>query len=337
MTDQEKEESGQIPPKIKLKKPNGDGEGNAAPEGGQGEAPPKAKPIAAPKSDTSRVDIPDEKIDDLESTEGKADETMRVVLPKADETQVGTLRMSSGNKPKRTIKIKRPDAVKTKADDEGGEAEQKKTVAQARPAIKPKEDTSRIDISKAHTPPNEEQVESAKDETMNVILEEMSEKGDTGKIESGNGKPKPPRTVKIKRDSFETTGAATQVDSEEKKSETAKLDLPDSAADEPGAKKTIRIKRSGAGAPKPGGKTLKISRPESVAATPLPTAAEETRARFESVGGEAPHALFTVAAMLTVIVSGVLIYLLCTQMPFGDSLPWPNKIITEWQGSTKMI
>lgn len=333
MTNEEKEQSGQIPPKIKLRKPNGNGESTEA--GSQADAPPKAKPIATPKEDTSRVDIPEEKIADLDKAKSSPDETMRVVLPKADDTQVGTLRKTSSDKPKRTIKIKRPDAAKTVADKQGDALGQKKTVAQARPAVKPKEDTSRIDISKAQNPPSEEQVQAAKDDTMNVILEEISEKGDTGRIEAEG--PKPPRTVKIKRDSFETAGVKTVADSEDEKSATAKLDLPESISDEPGGKKTIRIKRSGAELAKPGGKTLKISRPESVSATPLPTVAEETRSRIEGAGEKSPHALFAVAAMLTVIVTGVLVYLMCTQMPFGDQLPWPGKIITEWQGSTKMI
>jgi len=333
MTNEEKEQSGQIPPKIKLKKPNGNGEASA--NGEQEAAPPKAKPIAVPKEDTSRVDIPDEKIEDVEKAKSRPDETMRVVLPKADETQVGILHKGTSEKPKKTIKIKRPDAAKTKAEKPSAATEEKKTIAQARPAIKPKEDTSRIDISKAQTAPSEEQVQAAKDDTMNVILDEISEKGDTGKVEAEG--PKPPRTVKIKRDSFDVAGAKTEIDTEEEKSSTAKLDLPESISDDPGVKKTIRIKRSGAEPAKSGGKTLKISRPDSVSATPLPTVAEETRARIEGAGEQSPHALFAVAAMLTVIVTGVLIYLLCTQMPFGDQLPWPGKIITEWQGSTKMI
>lgn len=339
MTNQEKEESGQIPPKIKLKA----ADGSSTPQGEavNGDRPAEAKPISAPKSDTSRVDIPQEELEKHEQ-KSRNDETMRVVLPKADDTETGTLRKKNADKPRRTIKIKRPEIPnkETEADESREVAspttDQAQTIVQAKPSDKPKSDTSRVDISKAQTPPSQEQVEVAKDETMEVILEEISGKGDTGKVETG---AKPPRTVKIKRSDAPDSGAETVQASEEEKSATAKLDLPDATSQASGGKKTIRIKRAGAEGEAGTGKTLKISRPDSVKATPLPTIAEEGRAAAEAgpsyeVG---VHTAFTAAAMLTVIVSGVLIYLMCTQMPFGDSLPWPGKIITEWQGSTRMI
>ncbi len=325
MTNEEKEQSGQIPPKINLKKDNGNG--------GEGGPPPKAKSISGPKSDTSRIDLPGADKNPDEDSKSAYDETMRVVLPKSDDLETGTLRKKTSDKPKKTIKIKRPDNL--------GESTEPTTmpeepIATAKSVARPKQDTSRIDISKAQLPPSPEQMETAKEDTMRVILDEMSAPS------SGSEQGKPARTIKIKRDSDSKLPADDQKEtvvggSSEEKSATAKLDIPDSISESSGGKKTIRIKRSGAGGGAPAGKTLKISRPSQSTGPALSAAAEESRPDEFFVGETRPHAVFTVAAMLTVIVSGVLIYLMCTQMPFGDSWQWPGKIITEWQGSTSLF
>ncbi len=325
MTNEEKEQSGQIPPKINLKKASGNG--------GDGDTPPKAKSISGPKSDTSRIDLPGAEKKPEEEPKPAYDETMRVVLPKSDDIETGTLRKKASDKPKKTIKIKRPDNL--------GESTQpaptsQDPIATAKSVSRPKQDTSRIDISKAQQPPSPEQMEAAKEDTMRVILDEMS--GAASGPEDG----KPARTIKIKRDSEGSAVSEEQKDTvvgggDEDKSATAKLDLPESLSESPGGKKTIRIKRSGSEGAAPAGKTLKISRPSQSSGPALSAVAEDSRPDEFFVGEKRPHAIFTVAAMLTLIISGVLIYLLCTQMPFGDSWQWPGKIITEWQGSTGLF
>lgn len=337
MTNEEKEQSGQIPPKIKLSPQNG----KSKPQG-ESEAqdtPPEAKTVSGPKSDTSRVDIPESRQTEDKSEESKRDETMRVVLPKADEVETGTLRKkTSTNKPKRTIKIKRPQTFKAESDDEkSGE-----DVAEAKPVERPKEDTSRIDLSKAQQPPSEEQVQTAKENTMRVVLDEATGEEESVQEESSS---KPPRTVRIKRDDVPASESETVVSSEEEeksatsKTETAKLDLPDTGRSQTGDRKTIRIRRPGTEGTGAGGKTLKISRPAgaTAGAEATPTLAEEPEMTMEEVGETRPHAIFSIAALLTFLITGTLIYIMCTQMPFGAKWPWPEKIIFEWQGSTDLI
>lgn len=259
------------------------------------------------------------------------DETMRVVLPKADDIETGTLHKKTGDKPKKTIKIKRPDNL-GQTSEKTTPAEE--TIATGKSVAIPKQDTSRIDISKAQLPPSQEQMDAAKEDTMRVILDEMSA------ATAGSEDGKPARTIKIKRDSGEMSDAQKDTvvgQAEDDKSSTAKLDLPDSVSESPSGKKTIRIKRAGSDAEGSTGKTLKISRPSQSTGPALSAAAQESRPDEFFVGEKRPHAIFTVAAMLTLIVSGVLIYLMCTQMPFGDSWQWPGKIITEWQGSTSLF
>jgi hypothetical protein len=335
MTNQEKEESGQIPPKIKLKNGNGT-QPSSGEETVAGQPPQAARPISAPKSDTSRVEIPQQELDKAPPAPTH-DETMRVVLPKAEDVEMGTLRKKTADKPLKTIKLKRPQSLSGEGEQTGAEeAGQMKTIVEARPVMKPKEDTSRIDISKAQMPPTQEQVDSAKDETMKVILEELSGKGDTGKV---NFPGAPKRTVVIKRGDANLPGAETVATSaEEEKSATAKLDIPDTITETPGARKTIRIKRAGSEAGEGAGKTLKISRAEPGKSAALPTIAEDAREAIEfGTREQGPHAIFAIAALFAVIISGVLIYIMCAHMPFGASLPWPGKIITEWQGPTRMI
>lgn len=358
MTNEEKEQNGQIPPKIKLKNQNGKtGKGNDE-QSGQKE-PPEAKTVSGPKSDTSRVELPadhpktPEKGEDQETPQDegqeKRDETMRVVLPKADQVETGTYRKSSSEKPKKTIKLKRHQgaseteqpktqaAQKKPAGQEEGHAE-KKDVAEAKPVEKPQEDTSRIDLSKAQAAPTEEQVETAKNEdTMRVVLDEATESEQAEKTGPKATPSKPPRTVKIKRSDMQEE-AGTVAGDEEEKSETAKLDLPDSGTGGSSEKKTIKIKRpESTGTRADTGKTLKISRPEAKQDEEESTMAEEPQMTMEEVGAKRPHAVFAVAAIFTVLITGVLIYVMCAQMPFGEKWPWPNKIITEWQGSTELI
>ena len=337
MTEEEKEKSGQIPPKVKL---GSNGANGIIPKAKAVSGPksdtsridiPRAKAVSGPKSDTSRIDMPREGLQtDAPIAKKPADETMRVVLPRADQVETGTLRKSTHVRPK-TIRIKRPTAVSTKTPTSATGITS--PVARARTVRKPGEDTSRIDLSQAQAAPSEKQIEIAKEDTMQILLDDAADTGPITEMAT-----KSPRTIQIQREEGlipeSETILATAGDS---KSATAKLDIPDAIADIPVAsKKTIRIKRSGIGADDGSKKTLKISRPERTGAT-LSATAEEHRDTFFEEEESRPHIIFTIAALFTVIITGVLIYVLCTQMPFGAKLPWPGKIITEWQGPTNML
>jgi len=289
---------------------------------GQGNAPGEAASAQRPRIDLSKQDDPGQaKTDAVRPGASKTDETMRVVLPKEDEVKTGSFRRPEGDgRPKRTIRLKRPGAA---PQTEGG-------IPEGRPAAGPKADTSRIDLDQARAQPTPEQVEGAKLDTARIKLDP------SGGAAAGQAQQ---RTVRIARDAGAEVdqGAVTVVDGEGPKSSTAKLNIPSGAAGEArgGPRKTIRIKRPEGSAPGTGAtRTLRISRaeaPQSRAA--LPTSAEQMALRMaQPQGEERPHAAFAMAALLAVLLAGVLVYALMAEMPFGAEWPWYGKIVTRWLG-----
>jgi hypothetical protein len=132
-----------------------------------------------------------------------------------------------------------------------------------------------------------------------------------------------PKTIQIKRpaavpgETIIVAPAATErVAAEAKKSETARIDLPAEAEERPATRpKTIRIKR-------PDGTTAR--KPLTIA---RPSAEEEIPAvvQVAAVGDALPGTLYSVLAILTVIVVLVLIYVLAAQTISPD-LPFPGRI-----------
>lgn len=255
--------------------------------------------------------------------EDKESDTVRVVLPREEEEEAAA-------KPKRTIRLKRPGA----ADEEQATADSgdEQEIPEGRAAPGPKAGTSRIDLSQARAAPTQEQLEGAKEDTARIML------GADQKETPTRAGPQV-RTVRISRDAVRKVdaGAQTVVDSEGAKESTSKLDLSAPLPDESharGPRKTIRIARPDGGAPSTGSaRTLRISRTEGPRRATLPTSAEEHALRMaQPRDSERPHAAYAVAALLTLMVAGVLVYVLMTHMPFGAEWPWPGKIITEWLG-----
>ncbi len=254
--------------------------------------------------------------------EEKESDTVRVVLPREEE--------EAAAKSKRTVRLKRSGAAgEEKATADSGDGQE---IPEGRAAPGPKAGTSRIDLSQARAAPTREQLEGAKEDTARIML-------DADEKEAPKRTGPQVRTVRISRDAARKAdaGAQTVVDSGGAKESTSKLDIPAPSADASrtrGPRKTIRIARPEGGAPSTGPtRTLRISRSEGPRRATLPTSAEEHALRMaQPQAAERPHAVYAVAALLTLMVVGVLVYVLMTHMPFGAEWPWPGKIITEWLG-----
>ncbi len=145
----------------------------------------------------------------------------------------------------------------------------------------------------------------------------------------------PPKTIKLQRPGTAKTkvlprqpGPETVADSEEKKRETARLDLPpqgDTAP--PSGPKTIRIKRpDGTSARKP----LAIARPGGAASMEEGAPAAAVSAigvqAAVDVGAEAgPGVVYTVLSVFALLVSLVLVYVLLGQT-YAPNLPFAGRL-----------
>jgi cobalamin biosynthesis Mg chelatase CobN len=135
-----------------------------------------------------------------------------------------------------------------------------------------------------------------------------------------------PKTIQVKKpvgrpaDSINTAPApAAEAVSEAKKSETARIDLPPDAGDRPTTRpKTIRIKRPDGTTAR---KALTISRPSEDEASALASASSAV----EADGEEGPGTVFSVLALVAVLVACVVVYILAAQT-FAPDLPFPGRI-----------
>ncbi len=215
------------------------------------------------------------------------------------ETQGGTMRVDGADRKSETAKLEVPVADKAKkitarvaidaaSSGENDDVFKKRTIPVSVPSMAP-----------PPAPPKSPTVTMTRPKTM--VMRPVGQR------------PQPPKVAVTPVESAAVTEA--------KKSETARLDLPpDSPAgdDRPSTRpKTIRIKRPDGTS---GRKPLMITRPDEAAAA-APAAAAEVAV----VGEDEPHALFSVAALLAVLVTLGLIYLLVGQT-VAPELPLPNPL-----------
>lgn len=220
-----------------------------------------------------------------------------------------------------------------------------------------KTETTRIDLSQAKPSPKLETqkvniAEAAKAATMRVEIVDSTHKAETARIDTGAPKapaaravepaaadvfkrstvpvgvptpvPLPPRpkTIQVRKPVTPVpepvlTPPSPAAESEAKKSETARIDLPaDTGGEKPATRpKTIRIKRPDGTTAK---KALTIARPETGSETRVASVA--SAAEGEEVGG-----LFGVLALVALLLVCVLVYVLAAQT-IAPTLPFPGKL-----------
>ena len=136
-----------------------------------------------------------------------------------------------------------------------------------------------------------------------------------------------PKTIRIKRPTQAPTIKLTRTSAPEEaaaaepgggKSKTSRIDLPaeSTEAAAPTQRKTIKIKR-----PEPGAqaaRTLTISRPETAAVAP---------GEGDKAATETPGLAFSLAAVISLVIVCVLIYVLAVQALPGLGLSFPGRVM----------
>lgn len=225
------------------------------------------------------------------------------------------------------------------------------TVRVEKPATPPKAETQKVGPAALNTTMRVEVAEQRKTETtrINIPAEAFQKTPGTAPrataptgaeeifkrttIPVGIPTPPPtqaarPKTISVKRpvtvaaDKAETViSPSDKAVADARKSETARIDLPaDVGGERPATRpKTIRIKRPDGTSAR---KALTIARPDSASAdgeepeVPMPVVGESD----EEAGG-----LFSVLALVAVLVTCVVIYVLAAQS-IAPNLPWPGRL-----------
>lgn len=302
------------PPKIKLPL-SGNGNGKANGNGKKtetrmyhtvppsGAVPPKVIVEEAAKSQTSRIDLSQTQ-PPAAASNGIKKATARIVTgePAAAEIKKATGRIAGAQPPATQ------EAKKETAKVEVGEPSTFVTAPASSAPDHPKKQTARIDLA----------------EVM---------QGGAGPAAPAAAAPSPPKTIRIKMPSTvvppttilrkppePATVALPGAGPIEAKSETARIELPPDAVAEPTTqRKTIRIKRAGAGMTTMAGKPLVVARTPSISTEP----SEETVAAVTPVEPEA-GTLYAVIALAAVLVVCVLVYALAAQVGTLDTLLPPH-------------
>jgi hypothetical protein len=312
------------PDNAGFKKKPGEGETAQPPPLGETiriDAGPHAAPKSpgALKSETTRIDIAAAK-----PPTGK-------LIPKAETTRVD---VSAAQPPGR-----RPAAPGISPQDE---TQQVQPPPKPAAPVEAKRATMRIDISEPTGPKKDTTrlvvpPDAAKSQTSKIDIRQASEPVSEDVLKRAGipvgiptlTPPPPsspmtrPKTIQIKRPmpvSGETIlvspASTARVAEEAKKSETARIDLPSEGEDRPATRpKTIRIKR-------PDGTTAR--KPLTIA---RPTAAQEAAAipQEVTVVEDMPGNLYSVVAILAVIVALTLVYVLAAQT-IAPTLPFWGRI-----------
>jgi hypothetical protein len=316
MAENNQRTNGGQPPKINL---NGTTNGESTPK-----APPPARPPSttkitmdpnAPKKETTRIDL------------SAAMQIPKGVAPREeDELKRSTTRIdwNAGMTPmseeekreaakKSTIRIETSEITPIPEDDKN-EAAKKSTVRVQIDEERAKGDTARLDaraIAGAE--------EAAKKRTARIDLNEVLDESDdifkrrtalldASKFTGVTEAPGAPRTIRIKRPDTPPTTVLKKAEKEAevepvhteqdsaRKSETARIDLPPEATDQPPTRrKTIRIKRPEGSSSKP----LVIGKTESVSE---PVMAVSAKPAEEEAG-----TLFSALALVAVLVGIALV------------------------------
>ncbi len=240
-----------------------------------------------------------------------------------DATKRATMRVDAAAAPGDTRKVK----SETMRVDSGLERKKSETAKLEVPVSeRAKQSTSRIAIDAAASSENEDVF---KKRTPPVAVPSLSPPPPPAPRTPTVSLPRP-KTMVMRPAVQRPVSAAPKVNvtpvapaavSEAKKSETARLDLPpETVEDRPTTRpKTIRIKRpDGTTARKP----LMISRPDEAGAAPAVAAGEAV----EVAGDDTPGAVFAIAALLAVLVTAALVYLLVAQT-VAPTLPLPGRLV----------
>lgn len=175
-----------------------------------------------------------------------------------------------------------------------------------------------------------EENEAEKKSSARLDLQEMLSDEDRQKLKDTEDAPTTPRrTVKLERPQVDEPGENDEapvlpLDIEEsKKSETARIDLPREVTSSapPSQRKTIRIKRpDGAGAPVP--RTLSVARAPK--GEKKPSVSKDTL-KLDSDEEVTASPIFAIAAVIAVLVSLAVVYLLAATVYPG--IPFPGRLI----------
>lgn len=298
------------PPKIKLNL----GNGFQRPKTGPKEVEPAAPSIRIRPSD-------------------KKAETTRIDLAQAQPPPTGKgetqqVHPDDGDVTKRTtVRVDVPPAVK--ADTQRVKTETKRVD----PVAISKQTTMRVEVEerkKVETARLDLAAEATRRAAPKIDVRDVGDSEDVFKrktIPVGIPTPPPaaaakPKTIQVKRpgtgDSVITPAPAAEAVAEARKSETARIDLPPDVGERPTTRpKTIRIKRPDGTSAR---KALTISRP------PESEAPAEAEVAMPTVGDEEDAgSLFSVVALVAVLVTCVLLYVLAAQTIAPD-LPFAGKI-----------
>ena len=195
--------------------------------------------------------------------------------------------------------------------------ERKAETAKIAAAELAKKSTAQLDVQSMIS--EEPKTAPGMQETMHIDME--------GKV-----KPKPEGTIKIERPASMAPPSATMqitlpsefADAE--KSKTARIELPReiTSTTPPSQRKTIRIKRpdgapGGAPAARP---ALSVARKPG---GPVTTKAADQEEALSAVGTEAPSTITGLAALIAVLLSIAVVYLLVATLSSG--LPFPGRLV----------
>lgn len=326
------------PPKIRIRPPGESvPEGEVAPEGMT--PPPKMRTGPGErKQETTRIEVGKAHTAVPGRPGDKKAETTRVDLSAAKPPPGGVTVPPPADLYKRsTMRIEPAPSAATKSETQRVKAEthriaddMAKTKSITGPLDSVKRDTARVE------PPAGE---AAKKQTSRIDIASASRPATGVNMKSTTvpmgvptappatppGTGPRPKTIQVKRavasgpdtSIVPPSPAQAEVAAEARKSETARIDLPADVGERPPTRpKTIRIKRpDGTGSRKP----LTISRPEE---------AEDVVPQdngMAPVAEEGPGVLVSIAALVALIVTAVLIYALVAQT-VATNLPFPGRV-----------
>lgn len=280
--------------------------------------------IEGAKKSTIRIDVPEERLKDVEQedvTEGKKKKTVRVQVDeearKGDtqpvDTEKATQQLAEGQK-KSTSRIDIGDVLSK--DEEADIFKRRTAVLDASkfpPAaptaagprtIRIKRPSQTPPTAIMSEPPTSTQISKPKGATQRV------------KPKTQAAPPEAEATPAPKMDKTPTAMAVPTVE-DAKKSETARIELPPEASGSrpPTRRKTVRIKRpDGTSA----SRELTIARPSKA---PAMEAEEKTQVPVEKTGP-----VFSILALVATLVLLVLLYVLAAQT-IGTGLPFPGRVM----------
>lgn len=304
------------PPKIKLDLGNGTARPKTGPRDDDAGAPPRIRiQPTAKKTETTRIDLaqaqppPAAKGETQqvlpEAAEAGKRSTVRVDVPLAAKAE--TQRVKAETKRVDASTISKQTTVRV----EGDEKRKTETTRISLPADSFRKAAPKIDVG-----------EVAAGESEDVFKRRTIPVGIPTPPPAAAAKPK---TIQVKKPamrpgepSLAATPPAEETVSEAKKSETARIDLPPDVGERPATRpKTIRIKRPDGTTAR---KALTIARPSEEEAPVALGAAVGAEA-----GEEEPGTVYSVLALVALLVTCVLLYVLAAQS-FAPDLPFPGRL-----------